>query len=327
MHTSAPRHPAPSRHARAIARATAVAASWAAALAVSLLPFGAARAVEGGAPITPFGVNDFGAGILPPPADLPAVGLRATTYHANQLRDDQGRHAPLGADLTVTSVGVALIKMTRTTFWGAGYGFGAVLPRLDMKLDLSIPTPAGPLRQSGRQQGQGDIQLIPGALQWTAPGLFQYAALLVQAPTGSYDVARLINPGTNHWTISPTYAFTHIGAGGFEVSSSMQVNFSTRNRANGYRSGAEWQQEFAVGRHVGDFTVGLGGYVYHQLGGDRVHGVGVGNRAGVAALGPSLSFFRPGSGLPNIWLHAYKEFNGRNRSQGTQIAVRAAFVL
>lgn len=325
MRFSTARHPASSRHAFAFAstRVTALLA----ALAINLLPSGAARAVEGGAPITPFGVNDFGAGILPPPSDLPAIGIRATSYHANQLRDGQGRHAPIGADLTVTSVGVALIKMTRTTFWGANYGYGAVLPVLDMKLDLTIPTPAGPLRQAGSRRAQGDVQLIPAALQWTAPGLFQYAAVMVQAPTGAYDAARLVNPGTNHWTVSPTYAFTHIGRGGFEVSSSMQVNFSTRNRDNGYRSGAEWQQEFAVGQHVGDFTVGLGGYVYRQIGGDRVHGVGVGNRAGVAALGPAVSFFRPGSGLPNIWLHAYKEFNGRNRSQGTQIALRAAFVL
>ncbi len=323
MRLSAPRHPAPSRHALAIALASALVTALAAGL---LLP-GAAHAVEGGAPITPFGVSDFGAGILPPPSELPAVGIRATSYHANQLRDDSGRRSPLGADLTVTSVGMALIKMTRTTFLGANYGYGAVLPVLDMKLDLTIPTPAGPLRQSGSQRGQGDIQLIPVALQWTAPGLFQYAALLVQAPTGSYDAARLINPGTNHWTVSPNYAFTHIGRGGFEVSSSMQLNLNSRNRGNGYRSGAEWQQEFAAGQHLGDYTVGLGGYFYRQIGDDHVHGIGIGNRAGVSALGPGVSFFRPGSGLPNIWLHAYKEFNGRSRSQGTQIAVRAAFVL
>lgn len=319
MRLSVTRQPAPSRHAPTFSL-------WLAA-ALALLPAGAAHAVEGGAPITPFGVNDFGAGILPPPSELPAIGLRATSYHANQLRDDQGRRSPVGADLTVNSVGVALIKMTRATLWGANYGYGAVLPVLDMKLALTIPTPAGPLRQAGERRAQGDLQLIPVALQWTAPGLFQYAALLVQAPTGAYDPARLVNPGTNHWTVVPSYAFTHIGAGGFEVSSSMQLNINSRNRDNGYRSGAEWQQEFAVGRHVGDYTVGLGGYFYRQVGDDRVHGNDVGNRAGVSALGPSLSFFRPGSGLPNIWLHAYKEFNARNRSQGTQIAVRAAFML
>lgn len=319
MRLSVTRQPAPSRHAPTVSL-------WLAA-ALALLPAGAAHAVEGGAPITPFGVNDFGAGILPPPSDLPAIGLRATSYHANQLRDDQGRRSPVGADLTVNSVGVALIKMTRATLWGANYGYGAVLPVLDMKLALTIPTPAGLLRQAGERRAQGDLQLIPVALQWTAPGLFQYAALLVQAPTGAYDPARLVNPGTNHWTVVPSYAFTHIGAGAVAVVAVAAVDVELHARRHLEAAGAEWQQEFAVGRHVGDYTVGLGGYFYRQVGDDRVHGNDVGNRAGVSALGPSLSFFRPGSGLPNIWLHAYKEFNASNRSQGTQIAVRAAFVL
>ncbi|SFV05618.1 SphA family protein [Pseudoduganella namucuonensis] len=284
-----------------------------------------ARATEGGAPITPFGVTDFGAGIMPPPSDVATVGVRTTFYHANQLRDDAGNRSPVGADLSIYSLGVAVIKMTKTTFLGATYGYAAVFPLLDMKLDLSIPTPAGPLAMTGRKTAMGDISVTPVILQWTSPGFFQYAALQVQAPTGSYDKNRLANPGTGHWTWSPTYAFTRIGQTGFEVSSTIQVNLNTRNHHTGYRSGAEWQQEFALGQHVGPYTVGLGGYFYHQFTDDRAAGLANGNRARVLALGPAINFFSPGSKLPIVWLHAFKEFGARNRSQGTQVALRAAF--
>ena len=55
-------------------------------------------------------------------------------------------------------------------------------------------------------------------------------------------------------------------------------------------------------------------------------GLSNGNRARVTALGPALNFFDPRSGLPNVWIHAYKEFGARNRAQGTQLALRAAWV-
>ncbi|SFV05624.1 SphA family protein [Pseudoduganella namucuonensis] len=294
-------------------------------LAAALLGLASpARAVEGGAPITPFGVSGFGAGIMPPPSDVATVMVRTTFYHAGQLRDDAGDRSPVGADITVNSLGAAVIKMTGTSILGARYGYAAVFSLLDMKVDLAIPTPAGPLSMAGRKTAMGDISVVPVILQWTSPGWFQFAALQVQPPTGSYDKNSLINPGTGHWTWSPTYAFTHIGATGFEVSSAIQVNLSARNRHTGYRSGAEWQQEFALGQHAGPYTVGLGGYFYRQFTDDRAAGLANGNRARVLALGPAINFFSPGSKLPIVWLHAFKEFGARNRSQGTQVALRAA---
>ena len=39
-----------------------------------------------------------------------------------------------------------------------------------------------------------------------------------------------------------------------------------------------------------------------------------GNRARVLAVGPAVSYFKPG--VPPIWLHVYKEFDARNRAEG-----------
>jgi hypothetical protein len=286
-----------------------------------------ASAVESGAPITPFGVFDFGAGMLPPPSDIGTVGLRTAFYRAHDLRDNAGDRSPVGLKLKVDSVGLAYVKMTNVEIAGGTYGFMAVLPYLDMKIDLAIPTPFGPLPLAGKNGAQGDIQVAPVVIKWTpSPGWFVNASLHLQLPTGSYDKNRLINAGTNHWTASPTVAFTHITPGGFEVSSNIQLNINGRNKDTDYRSGTEYQHEFALGQHAGAWTFGVGGYYYQQLNDDKAAGQSVPNaRARVVALGPAVNFFELGSGWPVVWAHAYKEFGAKNRSQGSQVALRAAW--
>lgn len=316
--------PALPRLRRLPARTAAVSAI--ATLAAGLLP-GAARAVENGAPITPVGVYDFGAGMLPPPSELGMVGLRLSATRATQLRDNSGSTAPVSPRLAVDSISVAFIRMTSLTLGSARYGYGAVLPALDMSLDMQVPTPVGPQPLSGRNRAVGDVLLLPLLLQWApSPGLFTNLQLGVQAPTGAYDKNRLINTGSNHWTLAPSVAFTAISPGGLELSSNIQLSVHTRNRATQYRSGMEVQQEFALGQHVGPWTAGLGGYLYQQLGDDAGPGLKNGNRSRVKALGPALAYFAPGSGMPALWAHVYKEFDARNRSQGTQLTLRSAWV-
>lgn len=297
----------------------------AATLLSVLLP--AAQAVEGGATIVPAGVHDFGAGQLPPPSELGAFGLRVASYQARRLNDGSGQRAPVGLDLRVRSLGLVYIRTTSLRLGDAQYGWGLVLPTLDMALDLTVPTPGGPLPLSGRKTAQGDIQVIPAMLQWVpSPGVHANAQFLVQLPTGAYDKNRLINPGSNHWSVSPSVAVTWIQPSGLELSTHIQLNLHGRNKATSYRSGTEYQQEFAIGQHIGAWTVGLGGYVLHQLSDDKAPGLPDGNRARVLALGPAVNFFDLGSGMPALWAHAYKEFNARNRSQGTNIAVRLGWV-
>jgi hypothetical protein len=144
-------------------------------------------------------------------------------------------------------------------------------------------------------------------------------------PTGSYDKNRLVNAGTNHSPVSPVLAFTYIATSGLEASSNMQLNFSDRNKHTDYKSGIEYPHEFALGQHIGPWTLGVGGYYYQQLSDDQAPGLANGNRARVTALGPAASFFAPGSGWPPVWVHAYKEFSARNRSQGMHAALRAGW--
>lgn len=296
--------------------------------AAALTLAGAAHSVESGAPITPFGVFDFGAGMLPPPSDVATVGMRAAAYSASELRDTRGKVSPVGIKLKVNSAALAIIKSTNVPLLGGTYAFSAVVPYLDMSNKLTIPTPVGPLPLKGTNAAVGDVTIAPVIVKWApSPGLFVNGRLELQLPTGSYRADRLINSGSNHWTASPAMAFTWISPAGLEVSSNIQINFHGKNKDTQYQSGAEYQHEFAIGQHVGPWTLGVGGYLYQQLADDKQNGTKFqdGNRSRVMALGPAISFFELGSDWPLIWAHAYKEFGARNRSQGTQFAVRAAW--
>ena len=129
-----------------------------------------------------------------------------------------------------------------------------------------------------------------------------------------------MSPGLNHWTFSPIVNATWISDTGFEVSSSVEVDINTRNKATDYKSGVEYRHEFAVGQHFGPWTAGIGGYYYRQFSDDDAPNLTSGNRARVMAVGPALSYFKPG--LPPIWLHAYKEFDARNRAEGYTVGLR-----
>ncbi|WP_109511970.1 SphA family protein [Pseudomonas ovata] len=280
-----------------------------------------AEATENGSPTTTFGVHDFGAGMTPPPSAGGTAGLRTGYYRANVLKDPQGNRSDNDFSINLLSIAPFYIRMTDVTVMGAHYGWGVVLPFFKMDADVRIPTPAGNLNIEADPFRMADTLFIPLILQWNvSPQLFINTALGITAPTGDYDKYRLVSPGLNHWTYSPSLNATYITQGGFELSSSVQIDVSTRNQATGYKNGVEYRHEFAAGQHIGPWTVGLGGFYYQQISDDDAPGLTTGNRSRALAIGPALSYFRPG--LPPVSAHVYKEFDARNRTEGYTFAVR-----
>jgi len=282
----------------------------------------ASLATENGSPSTAYGVYDFGAGFTPPPTPNGTLGLRTNYYRATSLRDRHGRDSGNDFSIDVLSLGLAYLKMTDSQMLGGRYGFGLVAPFFKMDADLTVKINGVPVfSDSADLFRQGDLQVIPLILQWqSSRNLGVNFWFQVQAPTGDYDKNRLVNPGTNHWTFSPMLNLSYITDLGFEVSSSFQTDFNSRNPATDYRNGVEYRHELALGQHIGPWTLGLGGYYYRQLSDDDAPGLTRGNRARVLALGPALSFFKPG--LPPVWVHLYKESDARNRAEGYTLAVR-----
>lgn len=281
------------------------------------------EATENGAPTTALGVYDFAAGMMSPATPFGTLGLRTAYYSSTVQKDGNGRSVDNDFSIDVLSVGVAYLRMTEQRLFGARYGFGVVQPFFKMGADLGVNTPIGPLRFEADVFRQADTQFLPLILQWDlSSNLFVNTQFQIQAPTGDYDPDRLVSPGLNHWAFSPIVNATYISASGFEVSSSFELDFNTRNPDTDYKNGVEYRHEFAVGQHFGPWTAGIGGYYYRQLSDDDAPGLESGNRLRTLAVGPALSFFKPG--LPPVNLHAYKEYGSRNRTEGYTVALRVS---
>lgn len=279
------------------------------------------EATENGAPTTALGVYDFAAGMMPPSTPFGTLGLRTAYYSSTVQKDGHGRSVDNDFSIDVLSIAVAYLRMTDQRLFGARYGFGVVQPFFKMNADLAVNTPIGPLAFEADLFRQADTQFLPLILQWDlSRNLFVNTQLQIQAPTGDYDADRLVSAGLNHWAFSPIVNATYISDSGFEVSSSFELDFNTRNPDTDYKNGVEYRHEFAVGQHVGPWTLGIGGYYYRQLSDDDAPGLESGNRLRTLAVGPALSFFKPG--LPPINLHAYKEYGSRNRTEGYNVALR-----
>ncbi len=281
-----------------------------------------ARAVELGAVITPFGINDFGAGMTPPPSTYGTFGTRGAYYSSNTFRDGSGNEIN-DLDLDVKSLALAYIYMTDLEILNGKYGFAAAVPLIDITGQVNVPVSGGTLSLGNSDLAIGDISFAPIILQWAAPpNTFVNAGLQIQAPTGHYDTAQTFNVGVNHWTISPFLGATYISDGGLELSTHAMLNFNTENPDTNYTSGIEYKQEFAIGQHFGPWTLGVGGYAYQQITDDEGSGITDGNRSRVFALGPAVSFFEPGK--PLVTFHAYREFGAQNHAEGVNVALRVA---
>lgn len=290
----------------------------AAACCSLLLVSNSASADELGITITPFGVGDFGAGQLPPPTPVGTIAIATSYYSARVNKNGNGDDAGDNYRNDVKSVALAYIRMTETEFLNANYGFGIVIPFIDIKGSIS-PVGAGVTLSNG-MSGIGDVQFVPIILQWNISEQFQMnASLQVQAPTGEYNTTDAFTVGVNHWAIAPVVAATYITETGLELSTRVELNFNTKNIANDYVSGVGYKQEFAVGQHFGPFTIGIGGYGYANVTDDSGSATSP-NKGRVFALGPAITYFQPG--MPLIGFHAYKEFGARNRPEGYNVALR-----
>ncbi|WP_417527686.1 SphA family protein [Marinomonas shanghaiensis] len=290
-------------------------------ISVGLAVSATAFATENGAPSTAPGVYGFSAGYMPPVTDVGAFSIRSSIYRADKNLDDKGDDKLEKFSQTVKSLSLTYINMTEHTFQGANYGYGIVVPALELEIDGRVP--GANIAVVGSDSSIGDIQIIPYILQWhPSDNLATNTQLQIQIPTGHYDKDDTITTGLNHWTISPAFNVTYLTDSGFEVSSSFQLDINTENKDTNYTSGVEYRHEFALGQHVNDWTIGLGGFFYKQLTNDKApasSNIVNGNRSSAVAVGPELSFFRPG--LPFVSFHIYKEFEAKNRTQGYNAAL------
>jgi hypothetical protein len=181
---------------------------------------------------------------------------------------------------------------------GATYGVAAFLPY--SWIDISGNTVAlGGKQIKNKVDGFGDLTIVPVLLGWK-DGDLQYDFLMpIFAPTGSYKLGRLGNPGLNYWTFDPTVGVSYNNAkSGLNAAIHLGYAMNTENNDTSYKSGnyltadASIQQIMPLGS--GFLNFGGEAWYFQQVTCDSGSGATLGCFKGrTSGIGPVLGWIQP----------------------------------
>jgi hypothetical protein len=222
-----------------------------------------------------------------------------------------------------------------TVLGGAHYTIVAALPYAWLDISADVQTPLGTVPRDSKVNGFGDLTIIPAMLAWKEPeSHWQYnLALPIYAPTGSYQVGRLGNPGLNYWTFDPVFSVVYSNPkSGFNALLNTGYAISTENDDTSYKSGdllhfdGAIQQILPVGK--GLMTLGAEGFYFQQMSCDSGSGAVLGCFKGrTAGLGPVIGYIQPFSKTESLvvefkWLF---EMETKNRLDGDYIWLKVVY--
>lgn len=272
------------------------------------------------------GVANWMAGALPSAGHYLIVN---SGQYRGRLQDGDGSRIR-GGSADVWFSAFRYVRMTETRLLGADYGWQVVVPVVQQKLEL------GGVRRS--RAAVADITLNPFILSWHRKNMHWVFGLDINVPTGPYDSREARRSiGVNYWALEPLLAVTWLGDTGWEASGKFMYNIKSKNRAYrpapgaeklDYHSGQEFHVDYLLGKHFGNWGLGVAGYYLKQTTSDRVDGhvIGAtpgwskGRRGQVLAYGPSVSYrIKPGVAVSMQWNH---ESRVRNRFAGDRFTLK-----
>ncbi|MEI6210672.1 MAG: transporter [bacterium] len=271
-------------------------------------------ATESGGGAYPNGAEGFMTGALPPPGQY--IVNYAMYYGADSVKDNDGHTIP-GSDFKLRAIAdtVRFINVTPVTILGGNWAQQIFVPLVDLDVGVTTPTPAGRIKD--QNFGLGDIIVDPFIVGWHQPPFHWVVGMDTYIPVGKYHSGSLANIGRNYWTFEPVAGMTYLNEGGQEVSVKLMYDFNTRNHDSECTSGQEFHTDFVIAQHLGNWSVGAGGYWYQQTTDDKVGGATVDAKRGRAlALGPQISYQ---CGPMNFALSWNRELAVENRPQGDKV--------
>lgn len=140
---------------------------------------------------------------------------------------------------------------------------------------------------------------------------------------GDYDANRLVNIGVGHWAIDGGVGYTYFNPQtGWEFSAVTGLTWNDTNYHLDYQNGVDWHLDWAASRFLNkQWSVGVVGYAYHQITGDRGSGATFGDfKSRVYAIGPQVSYLFPVAGMQGVVnLKGFKEFGAEHRPEGWNV--------
>jgi hypothetical protein len=139
-------------------------------------------------------------------------------------------------------------------------------------------------------------------------------------PVGAYDSMRLSNLGIGHGAVDAGVGYTYFDQKtGLEFSAVTGLTYNFINPSTNYQNGVDWHLDWAASQFLSQqFSLGVVGYIYKEIGCDS----GSGDRVGcfqsqVFGVGPQVTYLFPVGNMQGyLNLKAYKEFDAQNRPDG-----------
>lgn len=245
-------------------------------IALAFLQTGTAQATEGasGRPVAGAGVNP-GAGVVPA---TPGWLVNYTVQHVEGEIDAE-REVPYAGRVIVGAKNVYTVQsFTLLRVWDTGPGAwnfasAVTLPVMDNSVTATGIVPAfGGSSLNSRVRGLFDLAITPIIAGYHfSPTEHGSLSLRVWVPSGRYESGQLANLSHNVWTFIPTASYTRLlPEQGVELSASTGLNFSTTNKASGYRNAPLFTLDLLATKKVaqGWAVGGVVGWI-EQLGPDQ----------------------------------------------------------
>ena len=211
-----------------------------------------------------------------------------------------------------------------TPVWGgqAQVSMTAFGGKLDVSTEATLTSPGGAVLSRNASDSLTSVgDLFPTAsLRWNNGNHNWMAYTQIGVPVGSYQVGRLANLGTNHWSADAGGGYTFLNqTTGREFSAVAGATYNFENHDTDYRNGIDGHIDWGASQFLSEQVhVGLVGYFYHQLSGDSESGARLGDfESRVNGIGPQIGYlFKVGERQGYINFKGYHEFDNKNRPEG-----------
>ena len=251
-------------------------------------------------------------------------------YTADRFQDSSGRKIPLLDDLdVVVSLNQLIYQSDTPLLGGPKWGLDLIAPL------VSVNSHPGDNAALTTSSGLGDL-LVGPYLQWdpimgeNGPILMHRIEFQVLMPTGAYDSHRLLNAGSNVWSLDPYWAGTVFIMPEWTASWRLHYLWNAKNddpfigfNAARTQAGQATHLNFASEYEVlpKRLRVGLNGYYLKEFTNPEINGHGVlDSREQVLGIGPGLLYSF--SQDDHLFFNAYFETQAENRPEGSRFNVR-----
>lgn len=215
----------------------------------------------------------------------------------------------------------------------AAFGVGWAVGHLRGTADILITPRQGipvEAKRTDTVSGGSDLYGL-GTLKWHDGNNNYLAYTMFGAPTGAYQLGRLANISTNHWSIDGGGGYTYLDSKkGHEFSIVGGFTNNFKNPDTDYKNGIDSHIDWAASQFLSEqLHVGVVGYFFHQLTGDSGSGATLGDfKSQVAGIGPQAGYFFPLSKSKGyVNLKGYWEFAAQNRAEGWNLWLSLALPL